>query len=247
MADNNYQENRVSTTGITLFDDNSMMLRLMYLGDTFSVIIADPEKNENGKNTYPDKNRHSFLITADRAASLYHEIITKELTEAMQNHEDFSKGVFLNRGKTSLMEIHYKDDELYLVYFKDIDEERVAKENYVFHFQKTDTITGYTGDGSFDGQGSVQGNFYIFCKYLEAGVYELSNASGHSVRRGNQYTTNSIFNYLKSIAAKLGVTVEGGYKKKSDASGFMNIPEGSDEELPFAEAPTAGSMDDILG
>ena len=52
MADNNYQENRVSTTGITLFDDNSMMLRLMYLGDTFSVIIADPEKNENGKNTY---------------------------------------------------------------------------------------------------------------------------------------------------------------------------------------------------
>ena len=146
MADNNYQENRVSTTGITLFDDNSMMLRLMYLGDTFSVIIADPEKNENGKNTYPDKNRHSFLITADRAASLYHEIITKELTEAMQNHEDFSKGVFLNRGKTSLMEIHYKDDELYLVYFKDIDEERVAKENYVFHFQKTDTITGYTGD-----------------------------------------------------------------------------------------------------
>lgn len=248
MADNYQENNRVSTTGITLFDDSSMMLRLMYLGDTFSVIIADPEKNENGKNSYPDKNRHSFLITADRAATLYHKIISKDLAEAMQKHEDFSKGIFLNRGKTALLEIHYKDDEIYMAYFKDIDSERVANENYVFHFQKTDTIIGYTGDGSFEGQESVQGNFYIFCKYLEAGVYELANPSGHSMRRGNQYTTNSIFNYLKSIAAKLGVTVENGYHRKSEASsGFMSIPEGSEEELPFAEAPTAGNMDDILG
>jgi hypothetical protein len=251
MAENNegYQQNRVSTAGITLFDDNSTMLRLSYLGDTLSLLIGYPKANDNGKNSYPEDQRHTFLITADRAAALYHEIIVKELTPALENKQDFCKGIFLNRGKTAIMELRIQDGEVYLVYCKDINEDRVSENSYVFHFQKTDTITNYDPSGTFDSQGTVEGSFFLFCKYLESGVYEMPNAGAHAFRKGNQYTTRAIFNNLRAIAAKLGVTPEsGGFHRnnRAETSGFMNTPDGVDEELPFAEAPSTSNMEDLL-
>lgn len=252
MADNNqFEFNKISTVGLTLFDNESMMMRLSYLGDALSIMIAEPEQN-NGKNSYPEKNRHSTLITAERAAAFYNEIILKGVIPAIENGENYSMGIFLNQKKTSILEIRVQDKEIYLVLCLNINEERVSENSYVFHFQKTDVIAGYEPNGTFESQDKVEGCFFIFTKWLEFGIAAITGASGHSVRKANSYTTNSFFNYAKSICAKLGVTPERpnyrSYNESNhDTSGFMSIPDdASSDGMPFNDTPTTSSMDDIL-
>lgn len=230
-----FQPNKITTNGITLWDDNGMMLRLSYLDDSFSIQISDPFTSETGKRTYPEKNRHNMLVTADRASALYHEVIQKMILPAYEEGKDMSRGVFLNRGKTAILEVRVQQGEFYLIYYKDIDEDRKAKENYAFHFTKTDLIEEYKFEtGEFAGQQSVEGTFFVFCKYLDMGINELCKPSAHAVRCATNYTTSSIFNYLRAISQKLGVTVESTYKRNS---GFNNVPDAMnspvDDELPF--------------
>lgn len=253
MADTNnegFRQNKISTAGITLFDENSVMLRLSYLGETLSISICMPKDNGNGKNSYPEEMRHPFLVTADRAAALYEDVVLKEMLPAVESKQNFCKGIFLNRMKTAIMELRIQDGEIYLVYCKDINENRVSESSYVFHFQKTDLISDYDPSGSYGEQSTSEGSFFLFCKYLESSIYEIPNASAHAVRRGNDFTTRNIFNNLKAIAAKLGVTPEPvngyGYHRNTEPSGFMNIPDGSDDELPFSDEPTASTMEELL-
>lgn len=252
-TNNQFNQNRVSTAGITLFDDEGIMMKLGYLGDTLSVTLGIPKPAENGKRTYPKDDRVPFLITPERAAALYNEIITNEkdggLLAAIREDRPFNRGIFLNQNKTAVLELLYKEGEVYLVYCKNINEERAAEKSYVFHFQKTEIIDGYDPSGSFDGQSKAEGSFFVFCCYVESGVYEISGGSGHSVRKTAQYTISAIFNHLKAIAAKLGVTPDSGYRSYNNgggSSGFMNIPDGVDDELPFADAPSSTSLEDIL-
>jgi hypothetical protein len=252
MAENNgnYQQNqnRISTTGITLFDENSVMLRLSYLDDTLSITIGMPKASDTGKNSYPEDMRYSFLITADRAAALYHHIILNGAAKAIEEGTEFCRGLFLNKGKSAVMQIRVQDGEAYLVFCKNINDQRVAENSYVFHFSKTESITDYDEKtGSFTSKESIDGQFFLFCKYIESGVYEVSNAGTHSFRKGNRYTTNSIFNYLKAIAAKLGVTPEkNNYRgTHAEVSGFLNEPS-NEEELPFGDDSESNNIEDFL-
>lgn len=235
-----FQPNKITTNGATLWDESGMMLRLSYLDESFSIQISTPFVSETGKKTYPEKNRHNLLLTADRAAALYHEVILNQILPAYERGENLSKGVFLNRGKTAILEVRVQDGEFYLIYYKDIDEDRKAKSNYAFHFAKTDLIEDYKFEtGEFAGQRSADGWFYIFAKYLEMGIYELCKPSGHAVRAATSYTVTAIFNYLKSISQKLGVVVEPAYRRNSGfntPNAGMNAP--TDEEIPFDNAPT---------
>jgi len=248
-----FQANRINTTGITLFDNESMMLRMSYLGETLSMMIATPFVGDNGKKSYPDSNRHSILLTADRAAVLYNEVILKGVLPAVEAKQDFVAGVFLNRKKESILQLRVQDGEIYLVLLTNINQDRVAENSYVFHFQKTEMIYGYDASGSFDSQEEAEGVFFLFCKWLDEGLASLTSAAGHSMRKANDYSQSQIFNYLKGIAAKLGVTIENGYRRQSNGynnqapnPGFMQIPEGAGEEIPFDDTPTAGAIDDLI-
>lgn len=244
-----FQQNKVTTTGMTLWDDRGMMLKLSYLDESFSIQLSDPVVMENGKKSYPENHRHNMLMTADRASALYHEVIIKQLLPAYENKETFSKGVFLNRGKTSILEVATDDGELYLRYYKDIDEDRKAKEQYVFHFLKTDLIEGYQyQNGEFAGQQSTEGMFYIFCKYLDMGLNELCKASGHAVRSSMNYTISAVFNHLRGISQKLGVIVEPAFKRNNTGSSGFNVNAGlneptNGEEVPFEDVPSVESVE----
>lgn len=244
--------NKVNTNGITLFDDKGNMLKLGYLGESFSCMISIPAKSESGKNTYPEKNRHNFLLTHDRAATLYQKIIVKDILEAYEAGNNMVRGLPLNRAKTNMISIRLEDGELYLIFSENIDENRMTEDNYAFHFTKTDVIDEYNPkDGSYAGQYGVEGAFWIFCSYLEAGVYELCKPSGHSVRRAQSYTNQAFFNYLKAISQKLGVVVEPAFKKSSGFVAQSPSVEGVDEELPFSDVPTMNNpstveMSDML-
>lgn len=249
MENNNQNQNRVSTSGITLFDENSMMLRMGYLDDSLSLVLGECEE-VNGKRSFPQEKRHSFIITLDRAEAFYNEIIIKKVLKAIENGEDYNGGIFLNKRKDSIVEIRVQQGEIYLVYYKEIGEDRKPKDTYTFKFNKTDVVELYNPDGTSFEQSKVEGCFMIFCKYLESGIYDLGNSSAHAMRKANQYTTSAIFNYLKMIAAKLGVTVENsnsGFNRSSNP-GFASVPAGMKEDVPFVPeiVPTETSLEGIL-
>ena len=238
---NSFQPNRVTTSGMTLFDENGIMLRMSYLDDSLSFIIGESVVNDMGKRTYPQDKRHPFIITMDRAAVLYDEIIMKKVLSAIENNQNYNGGVFLNRRKDSIFEIRVQNGEVYLCFYKGINEDRVPAESYIFKCQKSPIIEGYSADGSTDfAQEEVQSFFLLFCKYLDAGIYDVHNSSAHSFRRNS----NSIFNYLKGIAAKLGVSLE---HRNQSTSGFMNVTETENEELPFNDySSESTSLDGLL-
>lgn len=238
-----FQPNKITTTGATFWDESGMMLKLSYLDDSFSIQISDPLVSETGKRTYPESNRHNMLVTSDRAAALFDEIIIKQILPAYEEGKNLSKGVFLNKGKTSILEVRVQEGEFYLIYYKDIDENRKAKENYAFHFGKTDVIEEYNFEtGDFAGKQSVDGTFYIFCKYLETGLNELCRPSGHAVRQATSYTVTSIFNYLRAISQKLGVIVEPAYRRSSGFSNESSMNDPVDDELPFDNTPNVENV-----
>ena len=245
---NNYQ-NRVSTSGITLFDKNGMMLRLAYLDDSLSIVFGEPQVSENGKRKYPNELRSSTIITSERAVALYEEVILKKVLPALEQGNDYNGGVITNQRGSAILEIRVQQGDVYIVYHKDINENRNPGKSYVFQCQKVPLIEGYSPEeGSFE-KAVYDGVFMLFCKYLESGIYDLLGASTHSFRYYNRFTTNSIFDYLKGVAAKLGVTPEGRQSynpRQNTQSGFMNI-EGDQDEVPFNELPMeSGNLSDIL-
>lgn len=253
MAENNtnntFQHNKVTTSGMTLFDEAGLMLRLSYLDDSLSLVIGQPSVDDSGKRKYPQEMRHPFIITIDRATALYTSIIPKVM-KALEDGEDYNGGVFLNKAKTAIFEIRVQSGDVYLIYYKNIGSDRKPGETFAFKCQRTQIIESYNPDGSSFDQSSVEGYFAVFCKYIESGIYDLHCGSGHSVRKATAYMTTSIFNYLKAISAKLGVTVESSKQYQSShmvSNGFMDIPDGSPEEIPFAPSePVRTSMDGLL-
>lgn len=242
---NNYNQNRVTTTGLTLFDENGLMLRLAYLDDSLSMIIGQPSIADNGKRKYPQEMRHPFIVTIDRATALYNVIVPKVI-KALNDGEDYNGGVFLNKAKTAIFDIRVQNGDVYLVYYKNIGEDRTPGETYAFKCQRTQIVESYNPDGSTFEQSSVEGYFAVFCKYLESGVYDLHSGAAHGVRKANNYTTTSIFNYLRSIAAKLGVTIENS-RPNTVTSGFMDVPDNGPDELPFVTTePVHTTMDGLL-
>ena len=241
--DNNRFENQVSTSGMTLFDENGMMLRLSYLDDSFSIVFGECQE-ENGKRTYPQNMRHALLMTVDRGAVMLDEIILKKVLPALEAGENYNGGVFLNRRKDAILELRVQEGDVYLCYHKDIGEDRQPKESYVFKFNKTTVVENYKTDGTSFDQSNVDGYFVLFYKYLDAGVYEVHNAGTHSHRRVMNASINRIFQYLEGIGAKLGVVVERPGYNRGGNSGF-NTPSSSQPQaqdpLPFQNEPEASS------
>ena len=245
-TNNNSYQNRVTTSGMTIFDENNLMLRMSYLDDSLSLVIGQPSVADNGKKKYPQELRHPFIITLDRATALYDVIVPKVL-KALEEGEDYNGGVFLNKAKNAIFEIRVQSGDVYLVYYKNIGEDRTPGETFAFKCQRTQIIESYNPDGSSFEQSSVEGYFALFCKYLESGIYDLHNASAHAYRKANSYTISSIFNYLKSIAVKLGVTMESNRPASTVSSGFMDIPDNAPEEAPFVTTePAHTTMDGLL-
>ena len=244
---NTFQQNKVTTAGCTFFDENGVMLRLAYLDDSFSIMIGEPKLADNGKRTYPQETRYPFILTLDRGAALYDEIIIPKVLAAIENGNDYNGGVFLNRRNDAIFEIRVQQGEVYLVYYKEIGEDRVPKSTHVFKCQKTAVVERYNPDGSYFEKSESHSYFMLFCKYLESGLYDMNNSSTHSYRRANYYTTNKIFTYLEGLAAKLGVTVENRSYHQPTNNAFMEMNNSDAEELPFPVNNTATSLEGMLG
>ena len=230
MAYNQDYNTKITTNGMTLFDENGVMLRLDFLDDALSVQIGFPDIVD-GKRKYPTEKRQSLIVTNDRVSALYDIVINKVLP-AIEAGKDYDGGIFTSKRKDGVFEVAVQSGEPYLMYHKDIDADRKPKATYIFKFDKTSIIEKYNVESTEFEQCEVHAKFTLFVKLLEGFVLLSNNITTHSYRHANKYTTDKIFLYLNEIAKKMGLTVE-----SRSSYGTPNV--GFSDDLPFGNEEPA--------
>lgn len=214
MADNNRNNQfTVTTSLISMFDENSYQLRLSGLESGLSMAIWIPQVNPEGKMSYPQEGRISMMLSMDTVGSL-DWIIKNRVVPDWEAGKDFCYGVPCNRAMTNTIDIIGQNGEIYLRFSREIDENRHAKNTYQFKFTNTTVLIGYNPQtGNFDVD-KIPAQFTMFTEVIAA-YTAVAYTAGHGSRVANKFTVNSFYNYLQAIAAKLGAVVNTGYRNNN--------------------------------
>lgn len=208
---NNYnQRPSITTNSIALFDDAGVMLKCGFLDGNISISFGTA-KEENGKRTYPNEMRDNLLLTAERVSAMY-DIIQNKVLPALDSGSTYNGGVFTSNKKDNILEVQVVSEgehhEMYLIFHRNIDENRKPSKSVIFKFSKTPIIEKYKTDTGEFNIGEIDTQFFLFVKLLEGFLLcGVNNTAAHSYRNANRYTMDKIFKYLEEVAAKLGVTV----------------------------------------
>lgn len=244
MPYNNQQSNtttNTTTNSISMFDPNGTLMKIAFYDDSLSLGIWIP-KLENEKRTYPKELRESTILTKDRVSALYNLIVEK-LLPAYKEGGNYNGGVFTNNNKTNVVECATIAGELYLNYYKEIDDNRKPKYTYTFHFPKTPVIEGYSATTENDFKMyDTDASFLLFVKILEAFMLTaVSGASAHSDRFTNRYFNDKKMDYLYALAGKLGVTVN------SDSNPYPRKQNNSFDGIQNSVEPEVKTTQDLNG
>lgn len=211
MADNKNNQFSVTTSLISMFDENSYQLRLSGLESGLSFAIWVPQVSPEGKLSYPQESRFTTIMNSDAVGAM-DWLIKNRIVPDWQAGKDFKYGVPCNRSMTNMIDIIGQNGEIYLRVSKDIDENRQAKNVYQFKFTNTPIVIGYDPQsGNFDVD-RVPAQFTMFTEVIAA-YNAVAYSAGHGVRVAERFTISSFYNYLQAIAAKLGVVVNTGYRR----------------------------------
>lgn len=217
---NQTKQFQVNTNLVSMFDEQSVQLRLGGLDNALSVAFWLPTQGENGRNTYPQENRYSVVLPPERVAALCY-LLDNDIVPAYNEGRDISRSIFTTRNNSSMLQISVEDGEIYIYLHREINEDRIPKETFRFHFNSFMVLTKYdpkTGDYDVS---SIQAMFYLFYQTIK--MYTLDGCSGsttHAYRHANRYNTDKIFRYLEAIATKLAVTIASPNYGNHSNSGF---------------------------
>lgn len=231
MADTSNGKNNqfnVTTSLISMFDDNSQQLRLAGMESGLSIAIWVPQVSPEGKMSFPQQSRYSVILSAETVSALAWTIKNKIVPDWVAG-KDFKYGVPTNRSMTSVIDIIGSNGDIYLRMSRDINEERKAKYVYQFKFVNTPVVAGYdpyTGEFNIE---NVPAQFTMFTEVITA-YSAISSVCGHGTRYSMRGTLNSYYNYLQGIAAKLGVIVNTGYQKNPPLDTNRNNTYGSNPQ-----------------
>lgn len=246
MADNKNDQFNVSTSLISMFDENSNQLRLAGMESGMSIAIWIPQISPEGKMTFPQQSRFNTILSADTVGSL-DWLIKNRIVPDWQAGKDFKYGVPANRSMTAMIDIIGVNGDIYLRISRDIDEDRRAKNIYQFKFVNTPVIIGYDPQsGNFDVD-HIPAQFTMFTEVISA-YTAITALSGHGTRVAMKFTVSSFYNYLQAIAAKLGAVVNTGYKKNFPNDGG-NKSYGSNPQTGGynGQMQEVSSISDLLG
>ena len=240
MADNKNEQFSVTTSLISMFDENGYQLRLAGMESGMSIAIWIPQVTPEGKMTFPQQSRFSTILSSDTVGSL------DWLIPDWQAGKDFKYGVPANRNMTSMIDIIGSGGEIYLRISRDIDEDRKAKNVYQFKFVNTPIIVGYDPQtGAFDVD-HVPAQFTMFTEVVSA-YTAITALSGHGTRVATKFTISSFYNYLQAISAKLGVVVNTGYKKNPPIDGNKSYGSTPQTGGYNGQMQEVSSINDLLG
>lgn len=252
MAMNDPRQNNqlsMTTNSLSIFDENGLLFKIGYLDETVSIGMWEPMTDPaTGKRSYPKEMRNSLLLTPERVAALL-ELINTTVINNVEAKTPYNGGVFTSNKKDSIFEILVdkmgEDVDIYLLFHKNINQERVPDKTVAFKFKKVPIIQKYNSKtGEFELY-DTHGEFYMFVKVLEGFLLVNANGNaGHSMRNHNKYTTDKIFKYLAEFATKMGVTV--GTTFQAPPSGFQNqviTKDNQGDNIPIEEYK---SLEDLM-
>ena len=104
MADNKNEQFSVSTSLISMFDENSNQLRLAGMESGMSIAIWVPQVSPEGKMTFPQQSRFNTILSSDTVGSL-DWLIKNRIVPDWQAGKDFKYGVPANRSMTAMIDI----------------------------------------------------------------------------------------------------------------------------------------------
>lgn len=221
MPDNNRNSQfSVTTSLISMFDENNYQLRLAGLESGMSIAIWVPQVSPDGKMTYPIEQRWSCILNGDTVGSL-DWLIKNRVVPDWQAGKNFKYGVPCNRNMTMVIDIVGIDGEIYLRMTRNIDENRQSKDVFQFKFTNTNILSGYDpSTGNFDID-KVPAQFTMFTEVIAA-YTAVAYCSAHGAKVGTKFTIQNMYNYLQAIAAKLGAVVNTGYRRNPPLDGGNN-------------------------
>ena len=213
-TNNTNQKNSISTSLMQLFDDNGVQFRMSGLDNgisfAFWLPLVDPM---TGRRTYPKEQRFQCVVSSDRVKSL-DKMVQDLLLPAAEQGNNKSIAVFTNKQRSNIFEVRFENGDYYVRLYQNVDAMSLKPNNvYEFKFRKTQVGTDYNPATGEINMVLDEGEFYIFLAVIHNYVeLAASKMPGHAERLANEYTTGSIFNHLKAIATKLGVTVSNQYQ-----------------------------------
>ncbi len=205
----------VSSSIVSMFDENSNQLRLAGYDAGMQIAIWEPEISPDGKMTFPEAKRHTVILSQEAIATLDH-IIRNEVAEKIASGQSYKKGIPTNRASTNIIDIIVDNGSAYLRMSKELDADKKAKGTYLYKFAKDPVVVNYNPQsGEFDVE-MVDAQFALFSStvsmYTAAGVY------GHGAKYQMNFNMNRIHQILQAIATKLGVTINPGYNGGNSSS-----------------------------
>lgn len=237
----NYQKPSISTNSVAFFNEERVMLKVVYFDDAMTVSIFLPQIVD-GKATYPKEMRHSVLVNQANVTA-WHSLIMDEILPAYERGENKDAGVFTNRHKSQMVEVMVMGGDFYVVIHDGI-ENRIPKNTYTFKFEKTTVIKNYdVAAVSFETE-DLDAEFSLFVKALEA-FENLSNGiTAHEYQYRQSYFINNLMKYLYAMNDKLGLGVyRPDYSSGNISGGFDN---GSNSTIGNQVEVHQGSMNDLF-
>lgn len=242
----NFKPIEVKTNGLNLFGSDGNLLITSYLDNMINIQIAFPSEGEEGKKTYPKDNRVPIMLKKEAVQELSHVIMNDIIPAYAKGEENISYGIFLTYKKDSVLMIECKNDVFKLIYYWNINTERIPGGSAEFSFQKSPIIKQYdpsTGDFELE---DIQSQFYCFAHMVVNFESIIStNAVSHGAKMGNAWTADQEMMHLKSIASKLGVSPIGAsYREKENSENPFGMNKTSvNENSGYAAIPMTETTD----
>lgn len=268
-SENSREKLNISTTGLTFFNDEQMMLQVSFLNQslsfTFRKGVTDPM---SGTTRYPkaESGSPSTLLTSDIAATFY-ELLTTDFmpwyASGKACEEAHSVGVFTNKNKSTIIDMYAGPDTRYpqLRLFAKINESNIPAETYIYTLKPNAYIGDYHIECKNYKVDEIDGQLLMILKSISTFLEAVTRADQHVEAFGTAYDRNRVYEYLTKIGNRVGLmdtlysvgkSQNNGY---SNNSGFsqnfnnvaMNNPMASmqpdNSTPPIAKV---GSMEDLL-
>ena len=244
MADNN-QNNQftVTTSLISLFDENGNQLRLNGLENGLSIAIWVPAVSPDGRRTYPVPQRINTILNPVSAA-MFGQTLAKDFVPCFEDGKNCVRGIHTNMNRTNMVALEINNGDIFLKIYKDINQDNVAKDIYSFKFSKTPLVKDYDGvSGQFEVE-YIDAQFYLFVETVRAYTM-IGEMAGHSNRVANKFTISSFYQYVQAIAAKLGVVVQNQYQHTGGQGGNYQGQNNAPVPAPGGYTGQVNEVDDI--
>jgi hypothetical protein len=204
----------VNTRGIQLYNEYGFMPATLVMGlwNDFLTLKIHPtlegSRKEQGR-VYDYEKYVNGTLSTDKALTLLNNI-KKEILPAIENKENKSVAVVVNKNSLIQVGVKVKEDKtaIYVGIFKEVNNDTKKTESfYCYEFGSNVVVSDFNNeDGKFQVTDDKLSEFNVFCTVLEEYVRAQTKAFVHTYRTVERFYKDSVKSDLGSIKGKLGIS-----------------------------------------